>query len=145
MRTGIPLLLSILVAVPVLAAAVQARCLAAAAQFNLVAYSTAEESYAAPDTGVQQALPARCRRSHAVVLPSGDQARAIHRLCLPTEYNRRPVAGPYVTNSSTAKRRRPLGTRTSATGGVGGLFRHELGFVFAVQGNPKNIKTWDDL
>jgi sulfate transport system substrate-binding protein len=140
MKTRIPLLLSILVVVPVLAACGSSSSgSSGGGHLNLVAYSTPKEAYAALIPAFNKTPAGKGVSFTQSYGPSGDQARAIIA-GLPTDIAALSLA-PDVTKLVDAKKVAAGWDKNSANG-----FVTNSVVVFAVhKGNPKNIKTWDDL
>jgi sulfate transport system substrate-binding protein len=140
MKTRILLLLSILVAVPVLAACgSSAGGSSGGGHLNLVAYSTPKEAYAALIPAFNKTPAGKGVSFTQSFGPSGDQARAIIS-GLPTDVAALSLA-PDITKLVDAKKVAAGWDKNSANG-----FVTNSVVVFAVRkGNPKNIKTWDDL
>jgi sulfate transport system substrate-binding protein len=134
------LLLSILVAVPVLAACgSSAGGSSGGGHLNLVAYSTPKEAYAALIPAFNKTPAGKGVSFTQSFGPSGDQARAIIS-GLPTDVAALSLA-PDITKLVDAKKVAAGWDKNSANG-----FVTNSVVVFAVRkGNPKNIKTWDDL
>jgi sulfate/thiosulfate-binding protein len=140
MKTRILLLLSIAAAVPVLAACGSSSgASSGGGHLNLVAYSTPKEAYAALIPAFNKTPAGKGVSFTQSYGPSGDQARAIIS-GLPTDVAALSLA-PDVTKLVDAKKVAPGWDKNSANG-----FVTNSVVVFAVRkGNPKNIKTWDDL
>jgi sulfate/thiosulfate-binding protein len=139
MKTRILLLLSILAAVPVLAACGSSSDASGGGHLNLVAYSTPKEAYAALIPAFNKTPAGKGISFTQSYGPSGDQARAIIS-GLPTDVAALSLA-PDVNKLVDAKKVASSWDKNSANG-----FVTNSVVVFAVRkGNPKNIKTWDDL
>ena len=140
MKTRILLLLSILAAVPVLAACGSSSgASSGGGHLNLVAYSTPKEAYAALIPAFNKTPAGKGVSFTQSFGPSGDQARAIIS-GLPTDVAALSLA-PDITKLVDAKKVAAGWDKNSANG-----FVTNSVVVFAVRkGNPKNIKTWDDL
>jgi sulfate transport system substrate-binding protein len=140
MKTRILLLLSILAAVPVLAACGSGSgASSGSGHLNLVAYSTPKEAYAALIPAFNKTPAGKGVSFTQSFGPSGDQARAIIS-GLPTDVAALSLA-PDITKLVDAKKVAAGWDKNSANG-----FVTNSVVVFAVRkGNPKNIKTWDDL
>ena len=111
----------------------------AAASSSLVAYSTPKEAYEELIPAFQKTADGKGVSFTQSYGASGDQSRAVER---PARRRRRALAGARRRQARRAgHRRRRLGTRTPTDG-----FVTNSVVVFAVRkGNPKGIKTWDDL
>src|SRR3954463_5950082 len=141
MKTRIASLLALVVAVPALAACGgnSTASNSGGGKLNLVAYSTPKEAYAALIPAFNKSTDGKGVSFTQSFGPSGDQARAVEA-GLPADVVALSLA-PDVDKLVDAKK--------VAAGWDKGP---EQGFVtnsvvvFAVRkGNPKNIKTWDDL
>jgi sulfate transport system substrate-binding protein len=140
MKTRILLFLSILVAVPVLAACGSSSSgSTGGGKLSLVAYSTPKEAYAALIPAFNKTPAGKGVSFTQSFGPSGDQARAVIS-GLPADVVALSLA-PDVNKLVDAKKVVAGWDKNSANG-----FVTNSVVVFAVRkGNPKNIKTWDDL
>jgi sulfate transport system substrate-binding protein len=140
MKTRILLLLSILVAVPVLAACGSSSSgSSGGGRLSLVAYSTPKEAYAALIPAFNKTPEGNGVSFTQSFGPSGDQARAVEA-GLPADIVALSLA-PDISKLVDAKKVAAGWDKNSANG-----FVTNSVVVFAVRkGNPKNIKTWDDL
>jgi sulfate transport system substrate-binding protein len=141
MRTRLATLLALLAAIPAIAACGNSASGSGSGggHLSLVAYSTPKEAYAALIPAFEKTPEGKGVSFTQSFGPSGDQARAVQS-GLPADVVALSLA-PDVGKLVDAKK--------VATGWASGPDR---GFVtnsvvvFAVRkGNPKNIKTWDDL
>src|SRR3954451_2020699 len=108
-------------------------------KLNLVAYSTPKEAYAALIPAFNKSTDGRGVSFTQSFGPSGDQARAVQS-GLPADVVALSLA-PDVGKLVDAKKVAPTWDQDAANG-----FVTNSVVVFAVRkGNPKNIKTWDDL
>jgi sulfate transport system substrate-binding protein len=141
MRTRIATLLALLAAIPVIAA-----CGSSASGSNggggklsLVAYSTPKEAYAALIPAFNKTADGKGVSFTESFGPSGDQARAVQS-GLPADVVALSLA-PDVDKLVDAKK-----VATGWDKGADQGFVTNSVVVFAVRkGNPKNIRTWDDL
>jgi sulfate transport system substrate-binding protein len=141
MRTRIATLLALLAAIPVIAA-----CGSSASGSNggggklsLVAYSTPKEAYAALIPAFNKTAEGQGVSFTQSFGPSGDQARAVQS-GLPADIVALSLA-PDVDKLVDAKK-----VATGWDKGADQGFVTNSVVVFAVRkGNPKNIRTWDDL
>jgi sulfate transport system substrate-binding protein len=141
MRTRIATLLALLAAIPVIAA-----CGSSASGSNggggklsLVAYSTPKEAYAALIPAFNKTADGKGVSFTESFGPSGDQARAVQS-GLPADVVALSLA-PDVDKLVDAKK-----VATGWDKGADRGFVTNSVVVFAVRkGNPKNIRTWDDL
>src|SRR3954454_10634937 len=141
MKTRILLFLSILAALPVLAACGSASSASGSGggKLNLVAYSTPKEAYAALIPAFNKTQAGQGVSFTQSFGPSGDQARAVQS-GLPADDVALSLA-PDVGKLVDAKKVAPDWDQDAAKG-----FVTNSVVVLAVRkGNPKNIKTWDDL
>jgi sulfate transport system substrate-binding protein len=140
MKIRVLLFLSILVAVPVLAACGSSSSgSSGGGKLNLVAYSTPKEAYAALIPAFNKTPAGNGVSFTQSFGPSGDQARAVIS-GLPADVVALSLA-PDVNKLVDAKKVAAGWDKNSANG-----FVTNSVVVFAVRkGNPKNIKTWDDL
>jgi sulfate transport system substrate-binding protein len=141
MRTRVVTLLALLAAIPVIAACGSSATSSGSGggRLSLVAYSTPKEAYAALIPAFNKTPDGKGVSFTQSFGPSGDQARAV-QAGLPADIVALSLA-PDVSKLVDAK-------KVAANWDQG----PEKGFVtnsvvvFAVRkGNPKNIKTWDDL
>jgi sulfate transport system substrate-binding protein len=141
MKTRILLFLSILAALPVLAAcgSNSSASSSGGGHLNLVAYSTPKEAYAALIPAFNKTAAGKGVSFTQSFGPSGDQARAV-QAGLPADVVALSLA-PDVNKLVDAKKVAPGWDKNSANG-----FVTNSVVVFVVRkGNPKHIKTWDDL
>jgi sulfate transport system substrate-binding protein len=141
MKPRILLLLPILALVPVLAACGSSSGASGSGggRLNLVAYSTPKEAYAALIPAFNKTPEGKGVSFTQSFGPSGDQARAVIA-GLPADVVALSLA-PDVNKLVDAKKVAAGWDKNSANG-----FVTNSVVVFAVRkGNPKNIKTWDDL
>ena len=141
MKTRFGAFLALLAAIPAIAA-----CGSAASgssdgggKLSLVAYSTPKEAYAALIPAFNKTAAGKGVSFTQSFGPSGDQARAVVS-GLPADVVALSLA-PDVDKLVDAKKVAPDWNK----GADGGFVTNSV-VVFAVRnGNPKNIKTWDDL
>jgi sulfate transport system substrate-binding protein len=108
-------------------------------RLNLVAYSTPKEAYAALIPAFNKTPAGKGVSFTQSFGPSGDQARAV-QAGLPADVVALSLA-PDINKLVDAKKVAPSWDKDAAHG-----FVTNSVVVFAVRkGNPKNIKTWDDL
>jgi sulfate transport system substrate-binding protein len=141
MKTRIILLLSMLAALPALAACGSGSSASdsGGGRLNLVAYSTPKEAYAALIPAFNKTPAGKGVSFTQSFGPSGDQARAV-QAGLPADVVALSLA-PDINKLVDAKKVAPSWDKDAAHG-----FVTNSVVVFAVRkGNPKNIKTWDDL
>jgi sulfate transport system substrate-binding protein len=141
MKTRILLLLSILAALPVLAACGSGSSASdsGGGRLNLVAYSTPKEAYAALIPAFNKTPAGKGVAFTQSFGGSGDQARAV-QAGLPADVVALSLA-PDINKLVDAKKVAAGWDKDAAHG-----FVTNSVVVFAVRkGNPKNIKTWDDL
>jgi sulfate transport system substrate-binding protein len=141
MKLRIAVLLAALAAVPVLAACGSDSGASAGGggKLNLVAYSTPKEAYAALIPAFNKTAEGRGVSFSQSFGPSGDQARAVEA-GLPADVVALSLA-PDVNKLVDAKKVAAGWDKGKDQG-----FVTNSVVVFAVRkGNPKNIKTWDDL
>src|SRR6476661_5575993 len=141
MKTRIASLLALLVAVPVLAACGGSSTASSSGggKLNLVAYSTPKEAYAALIPAFNKTTDGKGVSFTQSFGPSGDQARAVVA-GLPADIVALSLA-PDVNKLVDAKK-----VAAGWDQGADKGFVTNSVVVFAVRkGNPKNIKTWDDL
>jgi sulfate/thiosulfate transport system substrate-binding protein len=140
-KTRILFVLSILAALPVLAACGSSSSASGSGggRLNLVAYSTPKEAYAALIPAFNKTPDGKGVSFTQSFGPSGDQARAV-QAGLPADVVALSLA-PDVNKLVDAKKVAAGWDKDAAHG-----FVTNSVVVFAVRkGNPKNIKTWDDL
>src|SRR4051794_1391864 len=141
MKTRIASLLALLVAVPALAACGgnSTASNSGGGKLNLVAYSTPKEAYAALIPAFNKTGAGKGVSFTQSFGPSGDQARAVES-GLPADVVALSLA-PDVQKLVDAKKVASGWDKDASNG-----FVTNSVVVFAVRkGNPKNIKTWDDL
>ncbi|MEA2492944.1 MAG: sulfate/thiosulfate transport system substrate-binding protein [Thermoleophilaceae bacterium] len=140
MKTRFATLLALLAAVPVVAACGSGSgSNGGGGKLNLVAYSTPKEAYAALIPAFNKTPGGKGVSFTQSFGPSGDQARAVVS-GLPADVVALSLA-PDVNKLVDAKKVAAGWDKNSANG-----FVTNSVVVFAVRkGNPKNIKTWDDL
>src|SRR3954454_22678335 len=141
MKTRIASFLTLLVAVPALAACGGSSTApnSGGGKLNLVAYSTPKEAYAALIPAFNQTADGKGVSFTQSFGPSGDQARAVQS-GLPADVVALSLA-PDVDKLVDAKKVAAGWDKNSSKG-----FVTKSVVVFAVRkGTPKNIKTWDDL
>ncbi|MEA2424761.1 MAG: sulfate/thiosulfate transport system substrate-binding protein [Thermoleophilaceae bacterium] len=140
MKTRLLLSLAILAAIPVLAACGSSSSgSSGGGKLNLVAYSTPKEAYAALIPAFNKTPEGKGVSFTQSFGPSGDQARAV-LAGLPADVVALSLA-PDVNKLVDGKKVAAGWDKNSSNG-----FVTNSVVVFAVRkGNPKNIKTWDDL
>jgi sulfate transport system substrate-binding protein len=140
MKTRLLLSLTILVAIPALAACGSSSSgSSGGGKLNLVAYSTPKEAYAALIPAFNKTPAGKGVSFTQSFGPSGDQARAV-LAGLPADVVALSLA-PDVNKLVDGKKVAAGWDKNSSNG-----FVTNSVVVFAVRkGNPKNIKTWDDL
>jgi sulfate transport system substrate-binding protein len=145
MRTRIGTFLALLAAIPLIAACgsdsggATASSGSGGGKLNLVAYSTPKEAYAALIPAFNKTTAGQGVSFTQSFGPSGDQARAVES-GLPADVVALSLA-PDVDKLVKANKVATNWANDSAKG-----FVTNSVVVFAVRkGNPKNIKTWDDL
>ena len=134
-------ILALLIAVPALAACggSASSSTSGGGKLNLVAYSTPKEAYAALIPAFNKTTDGKGVSFTQSFGPSGDQARAVEA-GLPADIVALSLA-PDVDKLVDAKKVAAGWDKDAADG-----FVTNSVVVFAVRkGNPKNIKTWDDL
>src|SRR4051812_2945132 len=141
MKTRIATALAVLAAVPLLAACGSSAggSTGGGGKLSLVAYSTPKEAYAALIPAFNKTTDGKGVSFTQSFGPSGDQSRAVAS-GLPADVVALSLA-PDVDKLVDAKKVAP----GWAQGPDKGFVTNSV-VVFAVRkGNPKNIKTWDDL
>ena len=140
MKTRIATAIAVLAAIPLLAACGStASGSGGGGQLSLVAYSTPKEAYAALIPAFNKTAPGKGVSFTQSYGPSGDQARAV-QAGLPADIVALSLA-PDVNKLVDAKKVASGWDQ----GADKGMVTNSV-VVFAVRkGNPKNIKTWDDL
>jgi sulfate/thiosulfate transport system substrate-binding protein len=141
MKTRIGTFLALLIAVPALAACGGSSTASSSGggKLNLVAYSTPKEAYAALIPAFNKTTDGKGVSFTQSFGPSGDQARAV-QAGLPADVVALSLA-PDVNKLVDAQKVATGWDKNAANG-----FVTNSVVVFAVRkGNPKNIKTWDDL
>jgi sulfate/thiosulfate-binding protein len=141
MTTRILLLLAVLAALPALAACGSGSSASGSSggRLNLVAYSTPKEAYAALIPAFNKTPAGKGVAFTQSFGASGDQARAVVA-GLPADVVALSLS-PDIKKLVDAKKVAPGWDKGAAHG-----FVTNSVVVFAVRkGNPKNIKTWDDL
>jgi len=141
MRTRIGTFLALLAAIPAIAACGSSATGSSGGggKLNLVAYSTPKEAYAALIPAFNKTPAGEGVSFTQSFGPSGDQARAVQS-GLPADVVALSLA-PDVDKLVDAKKVAAGWAKNPAHG-----FVTNSVVVFAVRkGNPKNIKTWDDL
>lgn len=140
MRSRLAKLLALLAVVPVAAACgSSAESASGGGKLSLVAYSTPKEAYAALIPAFNKTAAGTGVAFTQSFGPSGDQARAVES-GLPADVVALSLA-PDVDKLVKAGKV----AATWANGSAKGFVTNSV-VVFAVRkGNPKNIKTWDDL
>src|SRR5215218_2232718 len=141
MRTRIGMFLTLLVAMPVLAACGSdaGGASGGGGKLNLVAYSTPKEAYAALIPAFNKTAAGQGVSFTQSFGGSGDQARAVVS-GLPADVVALSLS-PDIKKLVDENKVAPGWEKDAADGFVSNSV-----VVFAVRkGNPKNIKTWDDL
>jgi sulfate/thiosulfate transport system substrate-binding protein len=141
MRTRIATALALLAAIPAIAACGSSASSSSGGggKLNLVAYSTPKEAYAALIPAFNKTSDGKGVSFTQSFGPSGDQARAVEA-GLPADVVALSLA-PDVDKLVDAKKV----AKGWAKGADHGFVTNSV-VVFAVRkGNPKNIRTWDDL
>jgi sulfate transport system substrate-binding protein len=141
MKTRLATALTLLAAIPAIAACGSSATGSSSGggHLNLVAYSTPKEAYAALIPAFQKTPQGKGVSFTQSFGPSGDQARAVQS-GLPADVVALSLA-PDVNKLVDAKK-----VTTGWDKGSDHGFVTNSVVVFAVRkGNPKNIKTWDDL
>jgi sulfate/thiosulfate transport system substrate-binding protein len=108
-------------------------------RLSLVAYSTPKEAYAAQIPAFQQTADGKGVQFTQSYGPSGDQARAVQS-GLPADVvalSLAPDVDKLVESGHVAK--------GWETGADKGMVTNSVVVFLVREGNPKNIKTWDDL
>ena len=141
MKTRIATAIAVLAAIPLLAAcgATSSGSTGGGGRLSLVAYSTPKEAYAALIPAFNKTAAGKGVSFTQSYGPSGDQARAV-QAGLPADIVALSLA-PDVNKLVDAKKVASGWDQ----GADKGMVTNSV-VVFAVRkGNPKNIKTWDDL
>jgi sulfate transport system substrate-binding protein len=140
MKPRISTILALLAAVPVIAACGSATgSSGGGGRLSLVAYSTPKEAYAALIPAFNKTAAGKGVSFTQSYGPSGDQARAVEA-GLPADIVALSLA-PDVTKLVDAKK---VGAGWDSGPSKGFVTNSVVAFVVR-KGNPKHIKTWDDL